>query len=456
MTDMVLEFEKKLKDGNIGEQFLYSNIKETLEKGFKKSQVDIESIFTVISGISNSTIPQNMGAYPYYYIRKFCSEQKFLENDIKHAKNLKDKLEEFIREKCNVNPNIIGEVSHETYDPLFKYLVGLGKLVNTEGQQYFVDWKAYTTNYDLIFENYFYSLNPVEDFFPYENSPIGKFDESKNLEDKQQTLVKLHGSLDWERLENNSIIKTSQDTFSRVKKLGKAMIYPIQQKDLYLYPWLRLFGEFKTALRRCEKWYVIGYAFNDEFIREIFNESLTVDKKLILINPEAKEIIEKFPINKRKLIIPYPINFGGKYFSQDFEDFEKNQRSIEIQLESDSDYLGIDFPQRIEKFEFLELEKERKTTSVNHHDNKTSFDFEGNVGKHNKIKLKVILKQIDKYNEYVEFSTLSSQEKLVHVTIWNQNRHIDSFIGNKAQYREHDKRYFSEPHKIPIQKFWLK
>jgi len=48
------------------------------------------------------------------------------------------------------------------------------------------------------------------------------------------------------------------------------MLYPIQQKDLYLHPWITLFDEFKYGLEVCDRWYVVGYGFNDEFIFEIF------------------------------------------------------------------------------------------------------------------------------------------------------------------------------------------
>lgn len=456
MTDLVVEFETKIKNEHSKEQWLYHNIKETLEKGFQKSQIDIESIFTVISGISNSKSPKEMGAYPYYYIKKYCSEQKFSDTDIEHAKNLKNKLEEFIREKCNVNPEILGEIGHETYDPFFKYASGISTGGNHD-KIFPVGWKAYTTNYDLIFENYFYGLSsPIEDFFTYNNSPIGYFDASKNLERNQQTLVKLHGSIDWERLEDNSIMKTSQHTFSRTKKIGKAMIYPIQQKDLYLHPWIRLFEEFKTGLRLSDIWYVIGYAFNDEFIREIFTEIFTEKKKLILINPDATEIIKKFPEEKRHNIISLPIRFGGKYFAQDFEDFEKNQRTIEIQLESESAHMGIDFPQRVENYEVLERDKINDTVTINHHDSNTFFDVGGRLGERKKFKFKVILKQFSKYTENIEFSALSSQEKPVYVTLYNQNRFICSFTGNKDHYDDFHKRYFSKPQKIPIKQFWLK
>ena len=74
------------------------------------------------------------------------------------------------------------------------------------------------------------------------------------------------------------------------------MILPIQQKDLYLHPWFTLFQDLKIGLSTTKIWYVIGYAFNDEYILDMFEEALLADKdtKLVIINPDAKQIQKKF------------------------------------------------------------------------------------------------------------------------------------------------------------------
>jgi hypothetical protein len=47
-------------------------------------------------------------------------------------------------------------------------------------------------------------------------------------------------------------------------------------------------------LKHIRTWIVIGYSFNDEFIRNMFGEALRLgDHKLILVNPNADDIVKK-------------------------------------------------------------------------------------------------------------------------------------------------------------------
>jgi SIR2-like domain len=71
---------------------------------------------------------------------------------------------------------------------------------------------------------------------------------------------------------------------------GQAMLYPIQQKDLYLDPWFDLFKSFKKHLAEKQIWIVIGYSFHDPFIKEIFREALSEDRRMIIVDPKAKSI----------------------------------------------------------------------------------------------------------------------------------------------------------------------
>jgi hypothetical protein len=56
-------------------------------------------------------------------------------------------------------------------------------------------------------------------------------------------LIKLHGSIDWFGLADGSIVKLAEakSTFAKQKVTGELIFYPLQQKDLYLYPWFDLF-----------------------------------------------------------------------------------------------------------------------------------------------------------------------------------------------------------------------
>ena len=121
------------------------------------------------------------------------------------------------------------------------------------------------------------------------------------------------------------------------------MLFPIQQKDLYLFPWYALFQDFKSGLMKSEKWYVVGYAFNDEFILNSFIEQLKLKSKpsLIIISPSSKQIIQKFPEETREKIIALPIKFGTKYFSRQIHDFAEEIRTLTVKVKTKSHLIGF-------------------------------------------------------------------------------------------------------------------
>jgi len=314
MTQMVAKFENYLIENNIPERYLYTQIKSTLEKGYDISQIDIESVFSVIQGIADSITPQKMGHFPFYYIKKFGSEHKFSSKEIEDAQKLRNALETFIKNECQFvgADNEKLKIYEKSYDPLFKNLYEITRKKNPKGFEYSVGWKAYTTNYDLIFEDYWAELIPIIDFFTFDQSQFAYFDTNKQIYGQIQTFVKLHGSIDWLKLEDGSVLKSNPNTFTRIKKKGIAMLYPIQQKDLYLHPWITLFQELKFGLKACDRWYIIGYAFNDPFILEIFEESFTSQKRMIIINPHKGNPKKIIQTTKKQLIAIYQNHITNK------------------------------------------------------------------------------------------------------------------------------------------------
>ncbi|MFL6378690.1 MAG: SIR2 family protein, partial [Nitrososphaeraceae archaeon] len=111
-------------------------------------------------------------------------------------------------------------------------------------------------------------------------------------------LVKLHGSLDWFKLKNGKIVNLPSYRAKHGKQPveGEMILYPLHQKDLYLYPWFELFKGLKRDLSKIKTWISIGYSFNDEFIRNIFHEALNDSvHKLVIVAPDANGIVpEKF------------------------------------------------------------------------------------------------------------------------------------------------------------------
>ena len=344
MQEMVTEFEKILTTKNMTEKNLYSKIKELQQKGYGYSKVDIESVFSVIEGIASGLKPNNMGHLPYYYISSNNINKDFSIQEVESAKKLKVELEEFIKNKCKseLNNTQKNKIYSQSYDALLTNIPGT-KTGFTGEVHYPTDWIAYTTNYDRVFEDFcadFFTL--IDHFVPEGSSKHHIFDIGKSVQGQNLSFAKLHGSLDWLREKSGKIMKIESTAFTRHQIEGEAMVFPIQQKDLYLHPWITLFQDFKYGLRTSGIWIVIGYAFNDEFILEIFKEALTKDKKLILIDPRAEELLPKFSEKLRENIIALPIKFGNEFFPMQIKDFFDGVKTLEVRIKTHSPYFAFE------------------------------------------------------------------------------------------------------------------
>jgi len=325
MTKMVASFEEVLQKNHDGKYFkFYTEIKNVLSEEYKPSEVDIESIFSVINGIASKIVSKDLGHLSYFIMKKSGASYNFSKEEVENANYLKIELENFIKKECGKDTlsNVKkGEIFNKSYDVLFRSLGLLRLKEQTDPiskQKFYLNWRTFTTNYDLVFEEYWKDLFNITSFF---RTPSGVssgqiyFDPTPPGEN---CLVKLHGSLDYLKLVDGRIMKLKPNEFTRFETLGEMMLFPIQQKDLYLDPWITFFQHFKLSLKQILTWVVVGYAFNDEFIREIFIEALTSSKRMYIINPHASEIIQKFPEKKRQYIRPIQMKFGDDNFQQHF------------------------------------------------------------------------------------------------------------------------------------------
>lgn len=331
MQEMVSKFEKEIKLENTELYDFYLEIKNTLAEEYEESRVDIESILSVINGISTNTSPVQLGPFAFYYMSKNNVIDEFTTKDRELAKKLEEKLHNCIRDACNVKKRgfDLKDIYEKSYLPLFKYMV------SPHNDAVCMDWKAYTTNYDNIFEWFCDAHRPPEDHFE-QIGESNRYSFEKNPLRDEVTLSKLHGSLDWTReAESGSIIRINPDSYNPVPTEGDVMLFPIQQKDLYLHPWFTLFQDLKAGLEDKKIWYVVGYAFNDEFIRNTFQESLANDnsKRLTVIDPNANEIRDKFSEDVREQIYVLPISFGDKYFETQLKDHVSGIKTIIIRFD---------------------------------------------------------------------------------------------------------------------------
>jgi hypothetical protein len=166
----------------------------------------------------------------------------------------------------------------------------------------------------LVIETYWRGIALINDLWRDEKG-IKVLDVGKISNDAIDIkLVKLHGSLDWFKLKNGKIVNLDsyRKRYGKQQVEGELMLYPLRQKDMYLDPWFDLFRGFKYDLSRTRNWISIGYAFNDEFITNIFRETLSRGgHKLIIVSPSVNEIVtEKF--NSYKNIGIIKAKFGER------------------------------------------------------------------------------------------------------------------------------------------------
>ena len=329
MQEMVIEFEEELKNNNQKLFRFYSEIKNKLIKEYGESKIDIEIMLSVINGIARNLKPSELGHFIFYYTSINDFSKEFPSEIVENAKELQELIQNYIIDACKTTTQEdMDSIYSKSYVPFFRCISGIKSTY--EDLELAQDWKAYTTNYDNIFEYFWHNLKPPTDHFKKADGLTGVHFATEQLPD-EHTFSKLHGSLDWTREVNTGrLIRKMPAAFNLSPTKGQAMLFPIQQKDLYLQPWFTLLQDLKLGLLSKDTWYVVGYAFNDAFIKDMFEESLrSRNVRLIIINPKAKEIKEKFADQIKDKIDVLPIGFASESFALEFKAFHYKHHKAE-------------------------------------------------------------------------------------------------------------------------------
>lgn len=299
MKQFVVDFEKELSEnGSDQESIMYDRIKGILEERLHDS-VDLEGIFTVIDGIINYC-PERLGLLSIYLAKEFKSPNRF---DVEICQSLKAKFHSFVREKCVIPQESFDKIS-EVYRDFFNrfWHESTRKGTPIYGQRgkycYCTEWTMFTTNYDTCLEHYWRQVARVN-----LNTASRAREETRTwILDPQlffQTnmrLFKLHGSVSW-LLENDGTVTEEQILMGRQlvgrQFVGEMMVYPIQQKELYLEPYISMLKQLNFQLKSKSIWIVVGYSFNDPIIQAIFAMNSNEKKRMVLLHPQAKEVKEK-------------------------------------------------------------------------------------------------------------------------------------------------------------------
>jgi hypothetical protein len=346
MNQFVTNFERFL-DANAEpeEKELFSDIKTKLEARSHKHP-DLEAIFSVIDGIIHYDDPVKIGMFQLYFAEKFKDNFPNHEH-VRVANLLKIKFQIFIKDNCVIKEEYYPKLQ-KVYGDFFRRFAE-----ESDKSPLIMDsWVLFTTNYDLGLENYWCNQEKgIETNFEYNtNKKMSILNSDKILleEEGKIKLFKLHGSINWQiEGKSNEIVEVNERGSSLLGRnyVGELMLYPIAEKQLYLEPYISMFVRLNRELEKKNTWVVIGYSFNDQVIQEIFLKHCTEKKHLILVHPNAEEILnKKFHGSKAKLT-PVKQKFGlyDNEVTADYKPYNYLNHQIMYNVLSDKPKFDADF-----------------------------------------------------------------------------------------------------------------
>lgn len=185
----------------------------------------------------------------------------------------------------------------------------------------------FTTNYDLSFE---VAMNEETEFLDknkldIENgftrkrkaSPlIYEPNYSTKWKEGEIEYFKLHGSLDWHKSGNNITMSGASTPPRDVDKVP--ILYPGYKGTPIFEPFKSIHDKLLSRLMTCDKIIVVGFAFRDPYINNLFETILRTrkDVPLFFINPcDIKE---------------FPTESMAKYFKDNYPKFQHFKKGMEI------------------------------------------------------------------------------------------------------------------------------
>ncbi len=313
---------------------LYKKIKEALTQQLERD-VDLEDVFTVISTLSHVSSNQPIkDPYTLYLFGKYVDEvTKQLQKDIEPSLGLLLNFKQFVRKNCLIPEPTHAKIS-EVYKDLFNRLFLESDSFGSDDQvrdSFFASkrWVIFTTNYDTCLEYYFRKVAKLRlnTGFSSNDTTNQMIMNTKRFSNEDDTrLFKLHGSISWFIDDEKEVVEEQTIGTSLIGRehLGELMVYPIQQKELYLEPYVTMFKQLNNELAKKNIWIVIGYSFNDPIIHSIFTQNATPEKKIIFVHPQASKLVEKFRL--------FDGQFNLKITSIDKKFGESNYREVNCDI----------------------------------------------------------------------------------------------------------------------------
>lgn len=280
MSEFVTFFENRLKKKGDDYHKYFLIIKKYMTETSGTADIDLEILMDILYRLAIGNVVE-MSAWQ--------EKNELTTFDPCIRKDTKSELENLIREKCIIDP----EVKLDDYSPLNDIFKAVKPL------------DIFSVNYDDVLEVFCYKNKyTLEDGFALYWDPT-RFD---NLDGIDVRLLKLHGSVLWYRTEEGAFYKVLLKVPPEYNKLitGEQLIqliaYPVAGKPIHVAPLAYAMNELRNRLEEVSQCIIIGYSMRDEHLIDIFIEALRRNEKLriVLVNPDPFDIIEKI---KHKALI---------------------------------------------------------------------------------------------------------------------------------------------------------
>jgi len=222
----------------------------------------------------------------------------------------------------------------------FNYLEPLLNFIkNSPDEKY--EFDIFSLNNDLVIEEYFSKNNEI----PWRGFVNGKWQgiikDNYNDPFGRINLYKLHGSIDWVRLEDMDIWEESKLDNKREENIQEKhnpyIIFGQGTKTFSVEPFFTLINHFHKQLNSNNKEYffIIGYSFFDPYINNILFNAIKEFKKLIIINPflgpEKFYINDEIPSNTNNFFrIKYPAGSNPSDLTDYLREIQKNSFYSEL------------------------------------------------------------------------------------------------------------------------------
>ena len=249
----------------------------------------------------------------------FYEENEEISGSCKIRIKLQEELEDFIRQKCLVEPEKI-----EYLKPLRDFCAKYRPL------------HIFSLNYDVCIEQMcsLYGIEYADGFgLDWEPERFGR--------DNAINLYKIHGSTTWYRTDRSSYVKLPlYDLKSRHRLITgemaeTLMVYPVSDKPIHYEPLSELIQRFRTLLGEARLCIVVGYSFRDEHIKRMLFEAVRKNKKLkfYIVAPHAFEIFREELRGTLLEDRAIPVSRGFEDILTDRELYECVQRLLEASNE---------------------------------------------------------------------------------------------------------------------------